>query len=83
MVIGFSTGCLYKTHDALDPATIALFRRGGCNAVEIMVHRLSDMDKFIALEPSDLQGFVYISLHAPIYDGSSKEDYIKALRAIE
>ncbi|MEI7690219.1 MAG: hypothetical protein WCI63_01160 [bacterium] len=83
MIIGFSTGCLYKTHDALDPATIDLFRRNDCSAVEIMVHRVSDIDKLIALKPSDLLGFEYISLHAPIYDGSKKEEYINALRAIE
>lgn len=48
-----------------------------------MVHRLSDMEKFIALKPSDLEGFEYISLHAPIYDGNDKLAYINALKAIE
>ncbi len=61
MIIGFSTGCLYKTHDALDPATIDLFRRKDCSAIEIMVHRVSDIDKFITLKPSDLQGDVIIT----------------------
>lgn len=83
MIIGFSTGCLYKTHDALDPKTIDLFRRSDCRAIEIMVHRLSDMKKFENLKPSDLQGFEYISLHAPIYDGERKTEYVNALKTIE
>jgi hypothetical protein len=41
------------------------------------------MEKFIALKRSDLQGFDYISLHAPIYDGDKKEEYLAALKAIE
>ncbi|MCX6728423.1 MAG: hypothetical protein NTV39_01480 [Candidatus Saccharibacteria bacterium] len=83
MIIGFSTGCLYNTHDSLDPATIDLFRRGGCNAIEIMIHRLPDIERFIKLKASDIKGFKYTSVHAPIYREGKKSEYIKAMKAIE
>jgi len=83
MIIGFSSGCLYKTHDSLDPVTINIFRKSGCNAIEIMIHRTSDIDRFIKLRASDVSGFKYTSVHAPIYKGEGKGEYIKALKAIE
>jgi hypothetical protein len=83
MIIGFSSGCLYKTHDSLDPKTINIFRAKGCNAIEIMIHKISDIEKFQKLKPSDIKGFEYISIHAPIYKGEGIDEYISVLMAIE
>ena len=82
MIIGFSTGCLYKTHNSLSPATIDLFRRSGCQAIELMVHNLSDVNEFVNLKANDLRGFEYLSLHAPQYNSKDQKAYINALEAI-
>jgi hypothetical protein len=82
MIIGFSSGCLHKTHDGLDPATFDLFRERGCGAIEVMIHRLSDVADFTKLKEADLHGFDYVSVHAPIYKGEERGEYIKALEEI-
>ncbi|MCL5094206.1 MAG: hypothetical protein M1355_03680 [Patescibacteria group bacterium] len=83
MVLGFSTGCLYKTHNSLDPHTIDIFRKVGCNAIELMFHDSSDLENFKKLRQQDVEGFKYIALHAPIYRGENEEEYIQMLQAIE
>ncbi len=82
MIIGFSTGCLYKSHDRLSPSTIKLFRKAGCNAIEVMFYSTSNTSKFLKLKKSDFEGFEYISVHAPIYRNGEKDKYLKALGAI-
>lgn len=82
MIIGFSSGCLYKTHDPLDPVTIDIFKKHKCNAIEIMIHRVSDIDKFKKLKTSDIEGFGYTSIHAPIYKGEGIKEYVGVIQAI-
>lgn len=82
MIIGFSTGCLYKTHDALAPSTIDIFRNTGCNAIEVMFHNVSDTERFSKLTKNDLDGFQYITVHAPIFIKGEEDKYKEALNAI-
>lgn len=84
MIIGFSSGCLYKTHNPLSPETIELFRGVGCNAIEIMFHGVEDTNDFAKLTEKDFRGFKFLSIHAPIYRGTHQlEGYKKALSIIE
>lgn len=81
--IGFSSGCLHQTHKALSPDTIKVFRQSGCNAIELMFHGVEDIDDFAALTASDVDGFGFVSVHAPIYIGSHQiEAYGESLRMI-
>lgn len=82
MIIGFSTGCLYKTHDRLSPETINFFRKAGCNAIEIMFYSVSDAEKFLKLKDSYFEGFEFTSVHAPMYKGGEIDEYIRAMNAI-
>jgi len=67
MLLGFSTGCLYKTHESVSKETFAVFRTLGCNAIEINCLEDKDLEKLISeIKPRDLEGFSYISLHAPM-----------------
>ena len=79
MIIGFSTGCLYKKYDVLSPKTIDFFRKAGCNAIELMVHDSYNRHQLKKLKESDLQGFEYISAHAPLFKKEELDEYIKAL----
>lgn len=81
--IGFSSGCLYQTHKALSPDTINVFRQSGCSAIELMFHGVEDIDDFAALTASDVEGFDFVSVHAPIYRGPHQiEAYGESLRMI-
>lgn len=49
-----------------------------------MFHNTENIDKFLKLKKSDLDGFTYISVHAPIYFGRQHDaEYKRALQAIE
>lgn len=47
-----------------------------------MFHTASDVDKFVKLKRSDIQGFEFISVHAPIYKGGKMDEYMRAMDAI-
>jgi hypothetical protein len=67
MLLGFSTGCLYKTHERIAKETFAFFRSLGCNAIELKCQDDEHILKLInEISRVDLLGFQYISLHAPI-----------------
>ena len=84
MLIGFSSGCLYKTHNPLAPETFRTMRNLGCEAVEVMIHWVTDTEDFAKITKADLEGFRYVSVHAPIYRGADmREQYIASLAAIE
>lgn len=70
MILGFSTGCLYRTHERVSKETFSFFRSLGCNAIEITCRDEKDIEKLIAeIVPADLTGFDHVSLHAPtIFD---------------
>jgi len=82
MLLGFSTGSLYKTHDALSPETFDIFRRIGANAIEIMCHDYESSAKLALLTESDLRGFEYVSLHAPSFESYSESEIVKILETI-
>jgi hypothetical protein len=65
MKIGFSTGCLHKTHDRLSPQTFDIFRRIGCTAIELMWHLPEDIAELEKLTKNDLEGFEHVSIHLP------------------
>lgn len=77
MLLGFSTGCLHKTHDRLAPSTFALFAKMGANAIELMVHDLEAADRLLALVPEDFLHFKYISIHMPSFDVFNAEETAK------
>jgi len=83
MLLGFSTGCLYKTHNRLAPATFDIFRQAGCNAIELMWHDFGQTQDFLKLQSSDLAGFEYVSVHAPIFAEQTPEEVVEILRILE
>lgn len=67
MLLGFSTGCLYKTHERVSKETFSSLRAIGCNALEVSCSDEQELEKMLTeIEVSDLVGFEYVSLHAPI-----------------
>jgi hypothetical protein len=73
MLLGFSSGCLYKTHDGLAQETFDIFKKSGSNAIEIMCHGIADLPRLLEISPEDLRGFEHVSLHAPILGGTIPE----------
>jgi len=83
MILGFSSGCLYKTHGGLARETFDIFRNIGCNAIEIMCHGIADLPQLAEITLKDLRGFEHISLHAPIFKNISEEELEKMLLQLE
>jgi len=83
MILGFSSGCLYKTHDGMAAETFEAFRSIRCNAIEIMCHGVADAPKLAEISPEDLRGFEHVSLHAPIFKDASAAKLEEMLRHIE
>lgn len=82
MLLGFSTGCLYKTHNNLAKSTIAIFRDMGCNAIEIMCHEVHDIELLLELEPVDFESFQYVSLHTPAFDAYDSAEIVRMLEIL-
>ena len=83
MLLGFSTGCLYKTHDSLAKETFDIFRKIGANAIEIMSHEREHISRLLDIMPEDLIGFEYISVHAPSFDNHSEVEVVEILKILE
>ncbi|MDO8240821.1 MAG: hypothetical protein Q7T51_02500 [Candidatus Moranbacteria bacterium] len=83
MILGFSSGCLHKTHDRMAKGTFDVFRKLGCNAIEIMCYDVESVSRLAEISLDDLQGFEHISLHAPLLQEVSAEDLEGVLRQIE
>jgi PII-like signaling protein len=83
MILGFSSGCLYKTHGRLSKATFDVFRDAGANAIEIMWHENDENADISKLKKEDLFGFEYISLHAPSFDIMSETQIVEVLEKIK
>lgn len=83
MILGFSSGCLYKTHDRLGRETFEIYRKTGSNAIELMVHDVEDLPKLKEITREELAGFEHVSLHAPKFDGLSEKELNDVLRQIE
>lgn len=68
MLIGFSTGFLYKDkeHDHVSLETVNLVRSLGCNAIEFMTRDMDHLKRILNnIGRENLTGFEFVSLHAP------------------
>ncbi len=83
-LLGFSTGSFYKT--GLDLAeSIEVIRKLDCRALELGL--VKNQQEFLSgelqhLDPEVLNGFEYVSLHAPLIDYRNNEETRKILREI-
>ena len=83
MLVGFSTGALHKHMTAKQ--ALPLIKKTGCRVVELGFIR---MDRFNQgwlneLEAKDLEGFQYVSLHAPAIDFKDNQETKNILKQIE
>lgn len=83
MILGFSSGCLYKTHDRIGREIFDIFRSPGCNAIELMFHDLADAPRIAEISKDELAGFEHVSLHAPKFDDLSEKELEETLDLIE
>ena len=82
MKIGFSTKCL-KNYDRFAPETFDIFRKMGCNAIEIAWRKNIDEFKKIAkIKPEDLAGFEYVSIHAPSFYRFNEIEIVSMLQKL-
>ena len=77
MLLGFSTGCLHKTHDPLAPETFDIFRQMGANAIELKIYDMDEAPRLLNLQQKDFVGFRYVSIHAPSFDRYNSNSMIK------
>lgn len=83
MLLGFSTGCLHKTHNTLAKETLLIFREMGCNAIEIMWRDAEDdLMKILELDDEFWKQFKHISLHTPAFDAYSDVKIAELLETI-
>ena len=81
--LGFSTGALYKSAETKE--AISIIKNLGCKAIEIGFVKA---DKFLnsgqleRIEKSDLEGFDYVSLHAPGFDYNNDKETINIFEKI-
>lgn len=83
MILGFATGDLYKTHDRLSPETFDVFRKMGCNAIELTIADMDDAPRLLNLEQKDFAGFRYVSIHAPSFDRFDTNSMIKFRQTLD
>jgi len=62
--IGFCHGATFKILDPYSETNISLFKKCGCNAIEVNCHSVSEADRFESIEES-IRGFEYKSIHLP------------------
>lgn len=84
--LGFSTGALYKTHRTKD--ALKLMRSLGYDTVELGFVKLKkgEEDWLDELTEKDLEGFEYVSLHAPKFNYGKNEgtdSFFKKIRRID
>jgi hypothetical protein len=82
MLLGFSTGCLHKTHDRLASTTFDIFRNLGANAIEIMWHEGEEYPRLLDIDPRSLECFKYVSIHTPSFERFSDAEIVKMLEAL-
>lgn len=73
MLLGFSTGCLHKTHDRLSRETFDVFRKMGCDAIELSCIDIESAAKILGFSQEDFSGFQHVSIHAPSFDALDPE----------
>jgi hypothetical protein len=72
MRIGFTTGSVHKYMNPLSLEAIDFFRELGCNAIELSALKTPELEGIDKLSRKDLEGFDYVSLHAPNIDYDHK-----------
>lgn len=83
MILGFSSGCLYKTHDRLAKSTFDEFKNIGCNAIELVCVDDDELERLISdVKLEDLEGFEYISLHSPAIHNALTLELLKQAHEI-
>ena len=65
-LIGFSTEFLWHTHPRVSIKTIQACKNIGCNAIELSCRADKEFELMDMLEKDDLNGFDFISFHAPV-----------------
>lgn len=65
MLIGFSTGALYKNVEPISVEAIELIRKTGCNAIELNAGKEERLQNLDNISKNDLKDFNYVSFHAP------------------
>jgi len=73
MILGFSTGCLYKNIEPISIEAVNSIKSTNCNAIELCASFKERVYQLNSINKSDLKNFDYISLHAPddiTYDDS-------------
>jgi len=83
MKIGFSTGCLFKTHNIKD--ALKAFRKLNIRVVELGFLKLGDDQQkwFNEISKEDLKDFDYVSLHAPNYNYGYNDGSLTIFKKIE
>jgi len=67
MLLGFSTGCLYKTRKSI-LEIIKLIADIGCNAIELAFLDIDELNTLDDLIKGTFRAFEYVSFHAPALD---------------
>ena len=65
MILGFSTGCLYKNLEPCSAEVVNLIMATNCNAIELCAIKPERLDYLNKIDVNLLKSFSYISLHAP------------------
>ncbi len=82
LIMGFSTGCLYKTRKKISKRTINFFRKIGCNAIEFNCPEKSDLKDVLNFSRKDVIGFKHISVHAPRLSGNDASEILEIIKRI-
>ncbi|MBI2063607.1 MAG: hypothetical protein HYT65_01275 [Candidatus Yanofskybacteria bacterium] len=81
--LGFSTGCLYRS-GLSEVGRLNFLRDIGCRTVELGFVKFKDFIgvEFWKLRASDLRGFDYVSLHAPVSNYGFNGDTVEIFQQI-
>lgn len=82
LIIGFSTGCLYKTQQTISARMIDFFRKIGCNAIELNCPDKTDLKTILEFTKKDFTGFKHISVHSPRLSGKDASEILDILETI-
>lgn len=67
MILGFSTGVLYKTDiDRISNEAAQFFNKLGCNTIEFMCYDHKNINNLDSLDKNILDKFAYKTIHGPI-----------------
>lgn len=82
MIIGFSTGCLYRTkkYHRVSKEIVEAYRSLGCNAIEFNCIQPENFAAILeTIRKEDLSGFTHVSIHAPAFGRLGQEEIENSL----